>query len=250
MNALVIAQHHGCFLTIQSLLGKVDEIVVVIPQSQLTKYATFPEAEFQQYGTNLQAFCKKHKIKCWIAAALESPRAILESLDKRGKWVVLAAGALYQGMDEQKLVGYAHAGVRGRLFDRDQRLAMYGMIGLPPVDESLHRANLFVNMEVSKRDRDLAPMAIGRVDPLIGTALSALECLRVRSATRKSAILHYWMAAINKTHTEAEYLSYPFDEYAKYAKSVRKYLPPTAYEVIRANGAESERYRDFAELEL
>lgn len=250
MNALVIAQHHGAFLTLQSLIGKVDEVVVVIPQSQLNKYAGFPEKVFQDYGKNMQAYCKKHGFKCWIAAALESPRAILESLEKRGKWVVLAAGALYQGIDEGKLTGYAGAYVKGRLFDRDNRLSMYGMIGLPPVDESVHKANLFVNMDMHARERELAPMAIGRVDPLIGSALSALECLRIRTASSKSAVLHYWMAAINRTHTEVEYLSYPFDEYAKYAKPVKKFLPATAFEVIVENGAQSARYREIAELDL
>lgn len=250
MKALVIAQHHGAFLTIQSLLGKVDEIVVVIPQSQLDKYAGFPEKEFQEYGANLKAFCKKHKIECWTCMLVESPAAMLESIGKTGKWAVLAAGALYQGIDESKLTGYARAYVKGRLFDRDNRLSMYGMIGLPPVDESIHKANLFINLDMRSRDRELAPFTVGRTDPLIGKAISALECLRIRQANKKSAVLHYWMAAINSTHTEAEYLSYPFDEYAKYAKSVKKFLPTTAYAVIVENGAQSACYREFAELDL
>ena len=238
------------FLTLESLIGKVDEIVVVIPQSQLDKYATFPEPVFQGYGKNLEAYCKKRKIECWTAMLLESPRGMLESINKTGKWVVLAAGALYQGIDEGKLTGYAGAYVKGRLFDRDPRLAMYGMVGLQPTDESVHKANLFVNLDMHARERELAPMTIGRLDPLIGKALSALECLRVRTASTKSAVLHYWMAAINRTHTEVEYLSYPFDEYAKYAKPVKKFLPATAFEVIVENGAQSARYREIAELDL
>lgn len=249
MKALVIAQHHGAFLTLESLLGKVEEIVVVIPQAQLNKYAEFPEPEFRNYGENLKAYCKKNKIECWTTVALESPRAILESINKTGKWVVLAAGSLYQEFDEQKLVGYANAACIGRVFERDQRLAMYHMVGLPAEDTKRHLQNHFLNLDMQVRERTMSNYAVARPDPLIGQAISALECVRLRSASKKSAILAFWMTAISRTVTQQEYVAYPLDEYTRYAKKVKKLLPVATYDTIIENASESARWRGFADLE-
>ncbi|AMQ65956.1 hypothetical protein AAY80_003 [Stenotrophomonas phage vB_SmaS-DLP_6] len=249
MNALIIAQHHGVFLTLESLRGKVDQIVVVIPQSQLNKYAEFPEPEFKAYGENLKAYCKKHKIECWTTMALESPRALLESINKTGKWAVLAAGSLYQEFDEQKLVGYATAACVGRVYERDNRLAMYHMVGLPAEDTKRHLQNHFLNLDMQVRDRTMSNYAVARPDPLIGQAISAVECVRLRSASKKSAVLAFWMTAISRTTTQQEYVAYPLDEYAQYAKKVKKLLPVATYEAIMENASESSRWRAFADLE-
>lgn len=250
MNALIIAQHHGVFLTLESLRGKVDQIVVIIPEAQLKKYAGFPEPEFKAYGENLKAYCKKNKIECWTTMVLESPRAILESIGKTGKWAVLAAGSLYQEFDEQKLVGYANAACVGRVYERDNRLAMYHMVGLPEEDTKRHLPNHFLNLDMQVRERTMSNYAVARPDPLIGQAISAAECVRLRSASKKSAVLAFWMTAISRTATEQEYVAYPLDEYAQYAKKVKKLLPAATYDAIMENASESARWRAFAELDL
>lgn len=249
MKALVFAQHHGTFLTLESLLGKVEEIVVVIPQSQLNKYAEFPEPEFREYGANLKAYCKKHKIECWTTMVPESPRAMLESLEKTGKWVVLQAGSIYQHFDESKLTGYKSAACVGRVFERDSRNSMYGMVGLPVEDSKPHLHNHFINLDMQVRERTLSNYAVARPDPLIGQAISAMETVRLRSASKRSAVLAFWMTAISRTNTEQQYVAYPLDEYEPYAKKVRKFLPAGTYEAIKENATESARWRAFADLE-
>lgn len=275
MKALVIAQHHGSFLTLQSLIEneQVDEVVVLVPESQIQKYKTFPDKVFVDYHNNLKKFCKKNKFELYKFDAPKdnyfvSYAQILKDLKKSGTWVVLAAGAIYQGIDETKLSNVKTAFVRGRLFDKDKRLSMYHMIGLVPEDTFVNSNVFFLNLDMieetelfrdtvfltqavnENKAREMTPMAIGRPDALVTQALSALECLRLRTRSMKSAALHYWMPSINRKSVEREYMTYPFDVYAAYAKKVKKLLPESTYNVIVENGKNSQRYRDLAELSL
>ena len=201
----------------------------------------------------MQKFCKKNKVQCWVGnnvTTMADHRQLLGELKMTGKWVVLSAGSLYQQFDERKLVGYSTATVRGRMYDHDPRLAMYGMIGLHQKDEATHGSNYFLNLDMEVRERVMAPIAIARPDPLVGCALSSFECLMYRSRTAGAAILYFWMKSISQHLTETELMTYPLDEYAIYAKKVKKYLPDAAYEMILENGAQSAAYRDIANLQL
>jgi hypothetical protein len=272
MNALILAQHHGAFLTMQSALGKFERVIVFVPQSQLDKYATFPDKEFKEYGKMLKAFCKKNKFELYTVQAPPAANqaaayiAALRELKASGNWAILSAGSIYQSFNEDKLKDNWFSASVGRVFDGDQRLAMYGMIGLEPINNSIHVSNFFVNLDLvpaESSDQVLlgtakqlgkfhkqSRMGLGRPDPLVGQALSALELLRLRTKTAKSAVLNYWMPAITKNHVEQEYVAYPFDEYAKLAQKMKKYLPAATAAAIKVNGEQSAAYRQLAELEL
>lgn len=266
MNALVIAQHHGAFLTLQSLLGKVDRIVAFLPQSQLDKYAGFVESPvFLNYGKNMKAFCKKHKIELHIMQPIATNPVTtyleaLRSIDATGVWAVLSAGSIFKSFPDME--DAAVLSTIGRVFDADKRLSMYHMLGLQLRDHTANTSNFFVDIDKvqlgfndiqlfsGKGFSEMKPMAVARPDVLVGAALSALECIRLRTKSNNSNVLNYWMKSITKQQDDLEPASYPYDEYALLAKTVRRLLPAGTYNVIVENGAAAAEYRSLADLAL
>lgn len=271
MNALIIAQHHGSFFTMHSAIGKFDRVVVFLPQTQIDKYSTYPEPAFKDYQKSVTAYCKKHKFELYItnfddkASPSHQYSAAVKDLGGTGLWVVLSAGSIYQEHPEtSKLQENWFSMTRGRVFELNDRLSMYGMIGHAPIDSTLNEQNFFMNLDLIQLD-GIAPLTkamrdgkvhfqrhyqFGRPSALVGCALSAVECIRLRTKSKKSPILNYWMRAINRDVLELELLTYPFDEYARIAKSIKKYLPLGAFSVISENGARSKEYRELADLDL
>lgn len=271
MNALVIAQHHGAFITLESLPPTIGRVVVCVPKSQIEKYSTFDDPIFTDYFKNMKKYCKKKGFELYEIETVRdnlfcSYSEVLKELEATGIWAVMVAGAIYGvDIDEASLSDKTTAFVRGRLFDKNKRLSMYGMIGLPPSDPFINNSNFFLNMDVlteegipfkdsilltSQNTLELAPMAIARPDPLIGQAISSVECLRIRTKSSRSNILYFWMQCITKKHLEQEFVAYPFDEYGKVAKKVKKYLPEATYNVITENALQSSVYKELAELDL
>jgi len=265
MNFLVMAQHHGAFITLESI-PKDSNVVVFVPQSQIDKYSGFPEPVFKNYFANLKKYCDKKGYELYIVEHSRDNMFTfcsesLFQIGKKGVWAVLPAGAIYQSTPN--MAGKRAAFVRGRVFDKDRRLAMYSMIGLPENDPYINNAAFFLNLDEipvgSFKDSlmlsggdvvELGSMGIGRPDPLVGKALSALECLRMRTKSIKSHVLYYWMQVIARKHAEQEFLAYPFEQYAVYAKKVKKQLPESTYEVIVQNSEQSAFYKELAQLDL
>ena len=274
MNFLVIATHHGAFLTLESVFEKMradDKVYVVVPQSQIDKYSGMDEAVFQNYTKMLYEYVNGRTDI--YAVEFDSKNAVISSTEIasvigiEGPTLVLPAGSILNSRDAipdigDKLMLFSPARTfRGR-FD------MYSELGIPSVSSSSNYYNmifmvdpsafsdayrgskvsfiqdhmLFATLNAKQQLAIVDPSVFTRNDPLIGNALSTVEALRYGSRALKAAAWYYWGVSMkdpDKTMHD-EYYAYPMHVYSEYAKKVKNYLPTGTLDRIIENGKESE----------
>lgn len=252
---LVIAHHHGAFLTLNSIFeaGDVDQLIVIIPNSQVQKYSTFGDKVFVDFEKNMKKFVKKHSPDAEVYViddSIDMTRfqrsiSVLTELGEDGDWLVLLAGALYnKNKDWPTDLKYRVAACATRSFSGPHD--MYAMIGLPG-DNSMNTEMFFISMEPGKNNniQKLPSLTFGRVDALIGPALSSVECLKWSASCSIAIACSFWMKSISRNLKPDEYVAYPFDLMVPHAKATKKFLPSGAFEQILKNAEESGWYSDL-----
>lgn len=263
MNIVIIAWHHGAFLTLRSCLqeiGRGHNIVTLIPRPQLEKYTTkFTEPEFVNYKQNIATaaqFVDSDVFLCdWdeknpVCSAMNA--AFLASL--RGETLFLMAGTVLMKTPPKGSVnGPALKFARERSYRGNKRLDMYAMIGLDKdsalFDRSAWLADIQPDYYTSKDSELILEEAdknfLSRPDVLIGTALSGNDTIMhgVR-AVNDVCVLSYWKNAIrhNENQFSDELFAYPYDKYLALAEQVGTYLPPSSLEKITKNGHDTSEW--------
>jgi hypothetical protein len=276
---VIIATHHGSFLTIKSALknSSHDKLVVLVPRSQVDKYNKMYEENihkssefeiFKDYDKLVTNFCgtEVFVVDDWDQNnTVSSTIDVLAGLNSNGKHFVVSAGALilkdpFTNEIMDLLETHKLAISKPRVYGDNKRLSMYHMIGLPRNDSTFD-ANIFaVNMDKveeiptvdgvllqeltnTKQQSDLPRKYNMKHDVLIGTAISARETVMHNIKASKSFVINFWMPAIKKYEDlyPEETFGYPFDIYLDYAEQVEDYLPASTYNRIKQNG-EATKY--------
>ena len=276
---VIIATHHGSFLTIKSALknSSHDKLIVLVPRSQVDKYNKMYEENihknaefgiFKDYDKLVTNFCgtEVFVVDDWDSNhTVSSTIDVLRGLDSKGKHFVIGSGLLIltdpftpqllEKLDEKRII----IG-KTRVYGEDRRLNMYHMIGLPREDQGFD-ANVFavnVNLfdDIPTTDLKLIQDSIFvkkmekhprgfnmKHDPLIGTAISARETVIHNVKSAQACVINFWMPAIKKYEDlyPEETFGYPFDIYLDYAEQVEDYLPASTYNRIKQNG-EATKY--------
>tara|TARA_R110000868_G_scaffold137027_1_gene350391 strand:- start:1805 stop:2680 length:876 start_codon:yes stop_codon:yes gene_type:complete len=276
---VIIAAHHGSFLTIKSALknSSHDKLIVLVPRSQVDKYNKMYEENihkssefeiFKDYDKLVTNFCgtEVFVVDDWDSNnTVSSTIDVLRGLESKGNHFVVGAGLLIltdpftpqlleKLNDKRIIIG------KTRVYGEDKRLNMYHMIGMPREDQGFD-ANVFaVNVdlfeEIPTTDSKLIQDSIFvkkmeklprgfnmKHDPLIGTAISARETVMHNVRSVQACIINFWMPAIKKYEDlySEETFGYPFDVYLDYAEQVEDYLPASTYNRIKQNG-EATKY--------
>lgn len=276
---VVVATHHGAFLTINSALknSSHDKLIVIVPKSQVDKYNKMyldnkdksKEFDiFKDYDKLVTKFCKTEVfiVDDWdqnntVSSCVET----LMALGSKGKHFVVGAGVLIltdpftpelltKLDDKRVIIG------KSRVYGEDRRLNMYHMIGLqredPTYDANVFAVNVDLFSEVVRSDTRLIQDSIFhkkmeklprgfnmKHDPLIGTAISARETVMHNVRAAQAAVVNFWMPSIKKYEDlySEETFGYPFDLYLEYAQRVKSYLPVSTFNRIKQNG-EATKY--------
>lgn len=284
MKTFVIAQHHGVFLTLQSMHDcGIKDIVVIVPNGQVEKYnkmyfenQTNPEYKcFNNYGRNINEFIKSKGIdaKVFISDGFDIKNTVVSTLqfineyeyNKMAACILSGTVVIKDYRDEFKngvMVGKTFGACISRVYQNDNQLSMYRMLGMPQTDLSLD-VNFFVvdmfkithkNLTVSdgqllsefakNKTLDYLPRRYnGKDDVLIGSAISARQTIAHNLNIQNGVIVNLWNKSIkaNSTLKSEEIYGYPFNLYSKYAKQVANLLPASTVKKIVANGDETEK---------
>lgn len=262
-NFIVVGQHHGCFLTLRSMLDlgvEKDRIVVVVPKNQVVKYASFPDDVSQNYVKYIKKFLGKSTnvlvAEHWtyqdqlthVIADLGFDHGL------RGPTMVLGAGVIYKRESVHRKLGL----LNNYPFSSGQD--MYSMIGAP---RSLLCKDMFCfnadelkstesnDVDWARRNAGVPAWEFMRPDPLIGEALSVQECLRFWTRSqKKTSMFNFWMQCLKPEQKPEELLAYPFADYASVAKKVKKYIPETTYNRIHFHAKEASQWTRIQALDL
>jgi hypothetical protein len=276
---VIIATHHGSFLTIKSALknSSHDKLVVLVPRSQVDKYNKMYEENiykssefeiFKDYDKLVTNFCgtEVFVVDDWDQNnTVSSTIDVLTGLGSKGKHFIVGAGLLIltdpftsqllEKLEDKKII----IG-KTRVYGEDRRLNMYHMIGMPKEEQGFD-ANVFaVNVDLFEdipttdlkliqdsiffKKMEKLPRGFNmKHDPLIGTAISARETVMHNVKSAQACVINFWMPAIKKYEDlyPEETFGYPFDIYLDYAEQVEDYLPASTYNRIKQNG-EATKY--------
>ncbi len=256
MNVLVIATHHGAFLTLQQLKQwKYKNVVVVIPQSQIDKYSRYDGAVFKNFEKNIRKFCgKKWQVYVdvdWDAKQkIKEAYAFLKFAGKTGKWLVLESGALLGGRHAHGFPPFntTYGVTYQRVYPRLTKL--YTMLGEPEESKKLCTSSFFVNLDNPAQTVTYLPGEVfHRADTLYEQSFGMLSCIRYQQMVAEAWTVNFWMEAIKPTEA-SERVAYPFDWYAAYAEPVKKYLPKQTYDAIMKNAELTWWMEELVSLDL
>lgn len=236
MNTFLIAQHHGAFLTLQSMIDcGIDNITVIIPGSQVEKYNKMysdnphnPEfIVFKDYDKSLSAFAKSKglNIKTYVVDnfdvrnTLVSTLRVIKDLNYNEIVTCIMSGVVvirdYRPFVKDALLFKEYGMCKSRVYENDHNLAMYHMIGLPKNDSSMD-LNFFIT-DITKvndnslnfTDSQLLSDALrrkqittisrefnGKDDPLIGTAISARQTIAHNLKIQAGFVVNLWNKCI------------------------------------------------------
>lgn len=276
MKIIVIAQHHGVFLTLQSLFDlKEKDIHVIVPGAQDEKYAKMYAENldkkeykvFDGYAKRVDKFCgKRAKVYLMpdfrIQDTINSVLCFMRANDMLQDFVhVIGAGAVVTKKLPKEPITNLFAFATDRMYDKVKHLNMYHMLGLPRDSTVYDTFSFQINgayldpdycsrsdryiVNTSTMRKQIQEMARGlnhRHDILIGSAVSARETVSHNIWAREASILNYWAKSMVRDGVllTEEVFGYPLDIYADVAKKVKKWLPESTYKNITRNGSETK----------
>ena len=241
MKTFVIAQHHGVFLTLNSMIENgIDDIHVIIPGSQVEKYNKMYNensnnseyAAFKDYDKAIGSFIKQQtiSIQAFIYDDFDirnTVQSTINAIHLTGCQEIVAcvmAGSLvvndYRDHAKQALQFKELGTCYSRVYQGHSQLSMYHMIGLPQVDRSMDVNFFIVDMSkittrhlsmndgqlisdmVKRKQHTVIPREFnGKDDPLIGTAISARQTLAHNLKMQQGYVISMWNKSIKSLDT-------------------------------------------------
>lgn len=236
MKTFLVAQHHGAFLTLNSMAANgIKDVTVIIPGSQVDKYnkmysenPTNPEfSAFKDYDKKISAFLKENNLnfKAYVVDdfdiknTLVSTLRVIKDLECHEIIACIMSGALinkdYRQCAKEDLGFKTFGFCYSRVYHNHHQLSMYHMIGLPQHDGSLDLNFGLVDVtkvndgDLQKSDSQLLSEATkrkelsilnrqynGKDDPLIGTAISARQTIAHNLKIQSGNIINLWNKCI------------------------------------------------------
>lgn len=251
MKYIVIAHHHGAFLTIKQLRETSEEFVVFVPESQLKKYSAMDDELFRNFGKEVKKAAGKAPVYHVDLSGnyLGQLATFMREINCEGNWTVLQAGTLVLAKDNEIDIKTQFGLVKERVHPKFRKL--YTLLGLPEVSDKYYTNVIFVNMNIRDgRVTEVGSNAVLRPDTLYAKSFGTLWCLRYRQMVKEAVVVNVWMEAIREKQEVGEPIAYPYHLYAEYAKKVKKLLPPGSFANILTNADESAWFQDLVSLDL
>lgn len=240
MKTFVIAQHHGSFFTIKSLVDcGLTDITAIIPGSQVIKYnKMYSENEynpdysaFKDYDKALAAYAKQldSNIKVYVVDDFDVTKPVCSTLrvikDLGCNEIVacMMSGVIAikdYTVEAKDALQFKEFGLcMSRVYQNNSQLSMYHMLGLPSSDKSLD-VNFFLadiskirdeslyngdskllNDATTRKQITLLPREYnGKDDVLIGQAISARQTLAHNLAIQSGYVVNLWNKLIKVNH--------------------------------------------------
>lgn len=237
MKTFVIAQHHGTFVTLQSLIDQnIKDIVVLIPGSQVEKYNKMYQenssndefAVFKEYDKLINNFVKEKDptIEVYVVDDFDVRNTVvstLKAIQATGYNQVAAcilsgtlANADYTDIAKMSLAGKEFGACMIRVYQTHPYLSMYHMIGYPQQDKSidinffivdmskvnnnyLNDDKVYINTIIKEKKLQYVGRELnGKHDILIGTAISARQTVVHNLHIRSGYIVNLWNKCITQ----------------------------------------------------
>lgn len=236
MKTFVIAQHHGVFLTLESMLDSgIEDICVIIPNSQVQKYnqmysenPTKPDFQvFKNYDKLIGSYIKSKNadIKAYvyddfdIKNTITSTLSFINASDVQEIVACVMSGCLViknYGNEPKLSLSFKELGAcYVRVYAGHNQLQMYHMIDLPKYDPTIDCNFFVVDMtKIAPYHLEMSDVALmnnitkrkqlcilpreynGKDDVLIGEAISARQTLMHQLNIKSGYVVNLWNRAI------------------------------------------------------
>jgi hypothetical protein len=162
-NVILVASHHGFFLTLKTLeklKSGINKLIVVIPEDKIEKYGNMSGDMFENYldlvKKETKAFKKTAKVfraNFDVFRRVSQTAEVLRNLNETGIWLQVSAGTVvnrlptqraYNDMQESCLMMSVN-----RCYESTHHLNMYNMLGMQDVKahENQHTGSFLMNVD-------------------------------------------------------------------------------------------------------
>lgn len=238
MKTFVIAQHHGVFLTLESLIASgVEDITVIIPNSQVEKYNKMYSENphnsdfknFKDYDKLIGSYIKSKNanIKAFVYDDFDIKNTVTSTLNfinaagAREIVACILSGSVvikdYRPYAKDALGFKEFGACLTRVYQGHPQLSMYHMLDLPQVDKSIDINFFLVDMtKITSNHLQMKDAALlndmtkrkqltniprdynGKDDVLIGTAISARQTIAHHLKVQSGFIVNIWNKSIRQ----------------------------------------------------
>jgi hypothetical protein len=277
-NVLLVASHHGFFLTLKSLdkfKKSIDKIVVVIPDEKVEKYKTMPGEIFTNFvemvKNETKSFKKSAKVytaKFDVFRRVSQTASLLEEIKATGIWFQISAGAVLVKLPTQKTFDELSNNFlmmsSSRCYEEVKHLNMYEMLGQPALQnhEKQYTGSFLINADmlpeivlpdnfmikdaiVRGKFKKANPHSFSNREELVEFAFTGKQLLDHAHSASTALVVDYW-SMIMQPKLPVDFLyGYPFEFYLPYIEQCRGLIPDITIDRIAANATDAQFSLEF-----
>jgi hypothetical protein len=274
-NVLLIASHHGLFVTLKSLeqfKKKIGELIVVIPDDKIEKYSKMDGDEFQNYRELVVKETKKVKKSARIFTAsfdvhrrVSQTAEFLSEIDAHGIWLQVCAGSIVNKMPGDNVIPDMKERLllmsSIRCYDGNRKLDMYMMLQQPnyAVYEKQNSQSFIINAdnipatilpdmflikEAIGRNQfqTISPHAFSSQEELVEFAFGGKQLIDHAWRASKCIVADYWSVVMQAKIKIEELYGYPLELYLPHIENCHGLIPAVTIQRIINNATEAKDY--------
>jgi hypothetical protein len=277
-NVLLVASHHGFFLTLRSLepfKKQIDKIVVVIPDDKVEKYGNMEDPIFTNFVANVKNSAKNFKKSAKVYTAkfdvfrrVSQTADLLKLIQAKGIWLQVSSGAVvcklpseraYKDISEATLLTSSN-----RCYEEIKHLNMYEMLQQPKLQahENQYTGSFLINADelpeiilpdmflikdlmIRKKFKKANPHSFSNREELVEFAFSGKQLLDHAYMAEQAWVVDYWSMIMQPKLPIDFIYAYPFEHYGKHINACRGLIPEITVDRIVKNCQEAQFSLDF-----
>lgn len=275
LNVLLIASHHGFFLTLKSIerfKKDINNLIVVIPDEKIEKYSQMEGEMFKNFrGLILEqtkAVKKSAKVytaKFDVFKRVSQTADFLREIQASGIWLEVCAGSVLNRMPSSKTIDEMTENLllmsSNRCYEGIKQLDMYMMAGQPTgaMHEKQNTDSFIINAdklptvilpdhfmikESMQRGtfKSTNPHAFSNEEELVDLAFAGKQLIEHATKASDCVVCDYWSIAMSPTTSIDRIYAYPLELYLPFVDACKGLIPAVTLERIRQNATESKEY--------
>lgn len=274
-NVLLIASHHGFFLTlktVEALKKNIDKLVVIIPEEKIEKYSQMDEEMFQNFQSLVSRETKMVKKSAKVYTAkfdvfrrLSQTAEFLREIKASGIWIQVCAGSILTHLPKEQVLSEMSntflmmSSKRG--YEEIKQLNMYPMLGqltLPSYEQQntdsfiinadhipeMILPDIYMIKQAMQENmfRKSNPHTFSNEEELVTLAFAGKQLIDHAEKAVKCLIADYWQVVMAPKVPIDKLYAYPLELYLPFVEKCHGLIPDITLERIKKHATECRDY--------
>jgi hypothetical protein len=274
-NILLIASHHGFFLTLKTVAAlkkNINNLVVIIPEEKIEKYSQMEGDMFQNFQSLVSKETKAVKSTAKVFTAkfnmfhrVSQTAEFLREISATGVWIQVCAGSVLQRLPTaavlEDMSSHFLLMAKTRCYEGTKQLDMYNMLGQPTLElhEKQNTDSFIINAdnipELLLPDRFMIreamkngtfkstnPHSISNEEELVDYAFAGKQLIDHAAKAAECVIADFWGIVMSANPPIDKLYAYPLELYLPFIDGCEGLMPDVTIKRIKRNATECKEY--------